>query len=109
VIHFPPGIYDLGIPGGRQLDGAIPALYALEQICKSPRIKEAQRSGQLTVFFDSGVRTGTDMFKALALGAQAILRECPITLYSFCNSFYYSMVGIHTQDELARLGCLIVP
>ncbi|KAF5360870.1 hypothetical protein D9756_004946 [Leucocoprinus leucothites] len=61
--------------GGRQLDGAIPSLYALEQICKSQRIKEAQRSGRLTVFFDSGIRTGPDMFKALALGAQAILRK----------------------------------
>ncbi|KAF5360733.1 hypothetical protein D9756_005106 [Leucocoprinus leucothites] len=63
--------------GGRQLDGAIPSLCALERICKSQRIKEAQRLGRLTVLFDSGVRTGPDMFKALALGAQAILLGRP--------------------------------
>ena len=68
-------LYWFGKIGGRQLDGAIPSLYALERICKSQRVKEAQRSGRLHVFFDSGVRTGPDMFKALALGAQAILRK----------------------------------
>ena len=69
--------------GGRQIDGAIPALYALRQICSSPVIKAAQASGKLTVLYDSGIRTGSDMFKALALGAQGILRE------SFC-SFHYT-------------------
>jgi len=63
--------------GGRQVDGAIPSLYALERIAKSQKIKEAQNSGRLTLLFDSGVRTGPDMFKALALGAQAILLGRP--------------------------------
>jgi isopentenyl diphosphate isomerase/L-lactate dehydrogenase-like FMN-dependent dehydrogenase len=57
------------------VDGAIPSLYALENIMKSAKIKEAQQSGKLTILFDSGVRTGSDIIKALALGAQAILRE----------------------------------
>lgn len=61
--------------GGRQVDGAIPSLYALENIMKSAKIKEAQQSGKITILFDSGVRTGSDIIKALALGAQAILRE----------------------------------
>ncbi|KAF7300052.1 Fmn dependent [Mycena kentingensis (nom. inval.)] len=59
--------------GGRQVDGAIPALYALAHIMKSPKVREAQASGKLTVLFDSGIRTGPDIFKALALGAQAVL------------------------------------
>jgi hypothetical protein len=42
---------------------------------KSAKIKEAQRSGRLTILFDSGIRTGSDIIKALALGAQAVLRE----------------------------------
>jgi len=42
---------------------------------KSAKIKEAQRSGKFTILFDSGVRTGSDIIKALALGAQAVLRE----------------------------------
>ena len=50
--------------GGRQLDGAIAALDAL------PRVVEAigHRS---TVLFDSGIRRGSDVFKALALGRSA--------------------------------------
>ncbi|KAG6829124.1 hypothetical protein H0H92_005598 [Tricholoma furcatifolium] len=59
--------------GGRQVDGAIPSIYALESIMKSTKIKEAQSSGKLTVLFDSGIRTGSDIIKALALGAQAVL------------------------------------
>ncbi|XP_006462481.1 hypothetical protein AGABI2DRAFT_119340 [Agaricus bisporus var. bisporus H97] len=64
-------------PCGRQVDGAIPSLYALESIVKSPKIREAQRTAKLSILFDSGIRTGPDMFKALALGAQAILLGRP--------------------------------
>ncbi|KAG6910668.1 hypothetical protein DXG01_008712 [Tephrocybe rancida] len=63
--------------GGRQLDGAIPSVYALESVMKSTKVKEAQASGKLTVLFDSGIRTGPDIFKALALGAQAVLLGRP--------------------------------
>jgi lactate 2-monooxygenase len=52
--------------GGRQVDGAIGALDAL------PAVAQAVGS-RLTVLFDSGVRTGADVLKALALGAQAVL------------------------------------
>jgi isopentenyl diphosphate isomerase/L-lactate dehydrogenase-like FMN-dependent dehydrogenase len=50
--------------GGRQVDGSIGALEAL------PAVREA--AGDLVVLFDSGIRTGADVFKALALGAQAV-------------------------------------
>jgi len=63
--------------GGRQVDGAIPALLALEMIMKSSIIKAAQSSGKLTIFLDSGIRTGSDIIKALALGAQAVLLGRP--------------------------------
>jgi isopentenyl diphosphate isomerase/L-lactate dehydrogenase-like FMN-dependent dehydrogenase len=57
--------------GGRQVDGAIGALDALPAI--------AQAVGdQLTVLFDSGLRTGADVVKALALGAQAVLIGRPV-------------------------------
>jgi lactate 2-monooxygenase len=52
--------------GGRQLDGAIGALDAL------PAIAEAVGS-QLAVLFDSGIRGGADILKALALGARAVM------------------------------------
>jgi len=63
--------------GGRQVDGAISALLALETIMKSPTIKAAQSAGKLTILFDSGIRTGSDIIKALALGAQAVLLGRP--------------------------------
>lgn len=66
----------LRFAGGRQLDGAIPSLLALENIMKSPRIKFAVDSGKFTVLFDSGIRTGPDIFKAIALGAQGVLSKC---------------------------------
>jgi isopentenyl diphosphate isomerase/L-lactate dehydrogenase-like FMN-dependent dehydrogenase len=52
--------------GGRQVDGAVASLDAL------PRIVEAVK-GRIPVLFDSGIRTGADAFKALALGARAVL------------------------------------
>jgi lactate 2-monooxygenase len=52
--------------GGRQVDGAIGALDAL------PPVAEAV-GGQAGVLFDSGIRTGSDVVKALALGADAVL------------------------------------
>ena len=56
--------------GGRQVDGAVAALDAL------PVITHAV-GDQIDVLFDSGVRTGADVFKALALGAKAILLGRP--------------------------------
>jgi isopentenyl diphosphate isomerase/L-lactate dehydrogenase-like FMN-dependent dehydrogenase len=57
--------------GGRQVDGAIAALDAL------PGIVDAV-GGRLTVLFDSGVRTGADAVKALALGARSVLIGRPV-------------------------------
>ncbi|HXW58568.1 MAG TPA: lactate 2-monooxygenase [Solirubrobacteraceae bacterium] len=51
--------------GGRQVDGAIGALDALAPVCEAV-------GEQLTVLFDSGIRGGSDAFKALALGARAV-------------------------------------
>ncbi|MGW2411067.1 lactate 2-monooxygenase [Streptomyces tubercidicus] len=52
--------------GGRQVAGSVAAADAL------PRVAEAA-AGRLTVLFDSGIRTGDDIVKALALGAESVL------------------------------------
>lgn len=51
--------------GGRQVDGGVGALDALPGVVSAA-------AGKIPVFFDSGVRCGADIFKALALGASAV-------------------------------------
>lgn len=55
--------------GGRQVDGAVGSLQAL------PTIAAMCRQKGKTCIFDSGIRTGADVFKALALGEWCFLRE----------------------------------
>ncbi len=52
--------------GGRQLDGAIPGILALPEIA-------AAVGDRGEVYVDGGIRRGTDVLKALALGARAVL------------------------------------
>ncbi len=51
--------------GGRQVDGALASLDALAPIAEAV-------GDELTILFDSGIRSGADMLKALALGADAV-------------------------------------
>lgn len=52
--------------GGRQLDGVAPTLRLLPEVI-------AAVDGQIEVLFDSGIRRGSDVVKALCLGARAVL------------------------------------
>lgn len=57
--------------GGRQLDAAIPTARAL------PEVADAM-AGRGTLLVDGGIRRGSDVVAALALGAQAVLLGRPI-------------------------------
>ncbi|HEY9611085.1 alpha-hydroxy acid oxidase [Allocoleopsis sp.] len=57
--------------GGRQLDGAIASIDALSEVV-------AAVGDQVDVLMDGGIRRGTDILKALALGAKAVLLGRPI-------------------------------
>lgn len=79
--------------GGRQLDGAVGSLEMLPEIADAVKKRKVprRRVGELgqsngrmngeqeavqddfTVLFDSGIRTGVDVIKALSLGAKAVL------------------------------------
>ncbi|MCE3550601.1 alpha-hydroxy-acid oxidizing protein [Pseudonocardia sp. RS11V-5] len=61
--HGVDGIY-CSNHGGRQANGGLPALQSL------PEVVEA--AGDTPVLFDSGVRSGSDMVTALAMGAAAV-------------------------------------
>lgn len=52
--------------GGRQLDGLPPSLRALPEVVKAVQ-------GRIEVWMDGGIRRGTDIVKALSLGARAVL------------------------------------
>ena len=56
--------------GGRQVDGSIASLDALPKVCDA--VKD-----RVPVLFDSGIRRGPDVLKAIALGAAAVLLGRP--------------------------------
>lgn len=55
--------------GGRQIDGAVAPLRVLGEICRAVP--------ELTVMMDGGVRRGSDVLKALALGARCVFTGRP--------------------------------
>ncbi|KAG5579081.1 hypothetical protein H5410_049708 [Solanum commersonii] len=57
--------------GARQLDYVPATIMALEEVVKAVQ-------GRIPVFLDGGVRRGTDVFKALALGASGVFIGRPI-------------------------------
>lgn len=57
--------------GGRQLDTTIPTIHALPQVVEAV-------GGRVEVYMDGGIRRGTDVLKAIALGARAVLIGRPM-------------------------------
>ena len=88
--------------GGRALDGSIAAIDAL------PAIGEAV-GGKLTIFLDSGVRRGSDIVKARALGADAVMVG-RATLYGLAAAGEsgvaraLELLAEETRRSLAMLG-----
>jgi 4-hydroxymandelate oxidase len=57
--------------GGRQLDAAVATIEALADVVEAV-------NGRIPVLLDGGVRRGTDVVKALALGASAVAVGRPV-------------------------------
>ncbi|HEY0754471.1 MAG TPA: alpha-hydroxy acid oxidase [Ktedonobacteraceae bacterium] len=57
--------------GGRQLDGCVTGIEVLQEIVEAV-------AGRCEIYIDGGFRRGTDILKALALGARAVLVARPI-------------------------------
>jgi len=72
--------------GGRQLDGAPSSARALPAIADEVK-------GKMTIFADGGVRTGTDVYRMLALGADGVLLG---------RAFIYAL-AVHGQPGVERL------
>ncbi|PWN48099.1 FMN-dependent alpha-hydroxy acid dehydrogenase [Violaceomyces palustris] len=60
--------------GGRQVDGAVPSLVQLSNLSSLIRSHPLKPGKKVrpSILFDSGVRSGSDVFKALCLGADAV-------------------------------------
>ncbi len=88
--------------GGRQLDGAVAPLRAL------PAIKEATRD--MALLFDGGIRRGTDVIKAMALGADFVFVGRPF-LYAAAIAggagvaHAITLLRAEIHRDLALLGC----
>jgi L-lactate dehydrogenase (cytochrome) len=78
--------------GGRQLDGAPSTASVL------PRIAEAVGRGKVAILADSGVRSGTDVVRLLALGATAVL---------IGRAFVYALAA-GGQDGVSQLLGMLV-
>jgi L-lactate dehydrogenase (cytochrome) len=89
--------------GGRQLDCVSPTLKALPEVVKAV-------NGQVDVLLDGGVRRGSDIVKALCLGARAVLvgRAYAYGLAAAGEAGVTRAINILTADlkrTLTLLGC----
>ena len=65
--------------GGRQVDGEIATLDALPAVVEAVGKAAVGPAGKpVEVYMDGGVRRGTDVLKAIALGARAVLIGRPV-------------------------------
>jgi len=64
--------------GGRQLDSCAATAESLSEVVKAV-------DGRVPIFVDGGVRNGTDVFKALALGAQGVFLGRPVLYGLTCG------------------------
>ncbi|KAK1416932.1 hypothetical protein QVD17_26051 [Tagetes erecta] len=89
--------------GARQLDYVPATIDALEEVVLAVE-------GRITVLFDGGIRRGTDVFKALALGAKAVMIGRPV-VYGLAAKGEYGVKRVieMLKDELeltmALAGC----
>lgn len=88
--------------GGRQLDGAVAPLRVLPDV--------AAAAGRMTVMLDSGVRRGTDVIKALALGASFVFLGRPFLYAAAVGDeagigHAVRLLGEEIDRNLALLGC----
>lgn len=78
--------------GGRQLDGAASSISMLADIVQAVQAESGTHDTSCEIFLDSGVRSGQDALKAIALGAKAIM---------IGRAFLYGL-GAYGEDGVRR-------
>ena len=88
--------------GGRVLDQCPATAEVLEEIAKAV-------DGSIKIFVDGGIRSGTDVFKALALGADAVIIARPFVTAVYGGGregveAYIQKIGSELADTMAMCG-----
>ena len=88
--------------GGRQLDTAIPPLKVLPEI--------AAEKSNMAILFDSGIRRGIDVIKALALGADFVFAGRPFLYAAALGeeagvTHAINLLSEEVYRNIAQLGC----
>ena len=78
--------------GGRQLDGAASSISMLADIVQAVQAESGTHATSCEIFLDSGVRSGQDALKAIALGAKATM---------IGRAFLYGL-GAYGEDGVRR-------
>ena len=78
--------------GGRQLDGAASSISMLSDIVQAVQAESGTHATSCEIFLDSGVRSGQDALKAIALGAKATM---------IGRAFLYGL-GAYGEDGVRR-------
>nr|AZL94550.1 hydroxyacid oxidase [Nephromyces sp. MMRI] len=83
--------------GGRQIDGCRTAIEVLPEVC------EALKGSEIEIYVDGGVRKGSDVYKALALGADHVFIGRPV-LYGLASGGQQGVSAVINilHDELQR-------
>lgn len=89
--------------GGRVLDHTPAPVEVLPEIYKAV-------GGKIKIFIDGGIRTGIDIVRVLALGADAVLIGRPYAIAAFGGGvegveLYTSKIGAELRDAMIMTGC----
>lgn len=89
--------------GGRVLDHTLATVEVLPEIVKAV-------GGKMKVFMDGGIRSGLDVFRVLALGADAVLIGRPYSVAAFGGgeegpAMYTEKVGAELRQTMVMAGC----
>lgn len=89
--------------GGRVMDDALSTIEVLVEIAEAV-------GGKMTIFIDGGFRSGEDVLKALALGADAVLIGRPFAVAAYGGGAegvrqYAEKIGQELKEAMIMTGC----
>lgn len=95
--------------GGRVLDQTPSTAEVLEEIAAAVRSADAENNRHTIILVDGGIRSGTDVFKAIALGADTVLIARPFVTAVYGDGsdgvkLYTEKIGKELADTMKMCG-----